>query len=106
MLGEAQLNAGRFADARTSADSVLASAREIVAQRPPGSRDRVDLVEALILAGEASAATRNPARAEVCCSKPAKRQKKSLDPGTHEVESARCYRRSPRDLHHLAFSSP
>ena len=60
-LGEAQLKAGRLAEARGSADSALAANREIAAQSP---EDRVGLVEALILEGKASAATGNPVRAE------------------------------------------
>ena len=59
-LAEAQLNAGRLAEARSSADLVLAASREL-AQTPD---HRSDLVEALILAGKASAATRDLARAE------------------------------------------
>jgi serine/threonine protein kinase/tetratricopeptide (TPR) repeat protein len=59
-LGEAQLKAGRSAEARNSADSALAALREL-AQTPS---NRTNLVEALVLAGRASAATGSPARAE------------------------------------------
>jgi serine/threonine protein kinase len=59
-LGEAQLNAGRLAEARSSADLALAASRGL-AQTPD---ERSELVEALILAGKASAATRDLARAE------------------------------------------
>ena len=59
-LGEAQLNAGRLAEARSSADLVLAASREL-AQTPDG---RSGLVEALILAGKTSAATRDLEHAE------------------------------------------
>ncbi|MGB2602766.1 MAG: hypothetical protein WBC78_04185, partial [Candidatus Sulfotelmatobacter sp.] len=59
-LGEAQLNAGQLAEARSTADLALAAGRE-QGQTPD---DRSDLVEALILAGNASAATRDQARAE------------------------------------------
>jgi len=59
-LGEAQLNAGRLAEARNSADLALAASREL-AQTPD---DRSNLVEALLLAGKASAATRDLAHAE------------------------------------------
>jgi serine/threonine protein kinase len=59
-LGEAQLNAGRLAEARSSADLALATSREL-AQNPD---ERSNLVRALILAGNTSAATRNLARAE------------------------------------------
>jgi serine/threonine protein kinase len=60
-LGEAQLKGGRVAEARGSAESALVANREIVSQSP---EDRVGMVEALILAGKASAATGNPVRAE------------------------------------------
>jgi eukaryotic-like serine/threonine-protein kinase len=60
VLGVAQLKAGRSAEARSTADLALAARREMN-QTPD---DRVNLVEALILAGKASAATRDPARAE------------------------------------------
>jgi tetratricopeptide (TPR) repeat protein len=60
VLGVAQLKAGRSAEARSSADLALAARREMN-QTPD---DRVNLVEALILAGKASAATRDLARAE------------------------------------------
>jgi serine/threonine protein kinase len=59
-LGEAQLNAGQLAEARSSADLALAASREL-AQTPD---DYGNLVEALILAGKTSAATGDPARAE------------------------------------------
>src|SRR5580698_153836 len=59
-LGEAQLNAGRLAEARSSADLALAASREL-AQTPD---TRSGLVEALILAGKTSAATRDLAHAE------------------------------------------
>ena len=59
-LGEAQLNAGRLAEARSSADLALTASREL-AQTPD---DRGNLVEALLLAGKASAATRDLAHAE------------------------------------------
>lgn len=59
-LGEAQLNAGRLMEARSSADLALAASREF-AQIPD---ERLEIVEALILSGNASAATRDPARAE------------------------------------------
>ena len=60
VLGVAQLKAGRLAEARSSADLALAARREMN-QTPD---DRVNLVQALILAGKASAATRDQARAE------------------------------------------
>jgi eukaryotic-like serine/threonine-protein kinase len=60
ILGEAQLKAGRSAEARSSADLALGASREMN-QTPD---DRVNLVEALIFAGDASAATRDLARAE------------------------------------------
>jgi tetratricopeptide (TPR) repeat protein len=60
-LGAAQLNAGRLAEARSSADSALAAMREIEAQSP---EDRTKVVQALILAGRTSAASRDPLRAE------------------------------------------
>ena len=63
-LGEAQLKAGRLREARSSADAALAAIREIMAQIPPGSADRGDLVEALMVAAKTSAATGNPTRAE------------------------------------------
>ena len=63
-LGEAQLKAGRLKEARSSADAALAATREILAQRPPGSEAREDLVEALLVAAKTSAATGNPTRAE------------------------------------------
>ena len=59
-LGAAQLNAGRVAEARSSADLALAASREL-AQTPD---TRSGLVEALILAGKTSAATRDLAHAE------------------------------------------
>ncbi len=59
-LGEAQLKAGRSAEARGSADLALAASRQM-SQAP---NDRANLVEALILAGNASAATRDLTRAE------------------------------------------
>jgi tetratricopeptide (TPR) repeat protein len=63
-LGEAQLKAGRLEEARSSADAALAASREIVAQSPPGSQDRVDLVQVLMVAAKTSVATGNPTRAE------------------------------------------
>jgi eukaryotic-like serine/threonine-protein kinase len=60
-LGDAQLKAGQFAGARNSADSALASLREVAAQNPD---DHEGLLRALILAGRASAATGDMARAE------------------------------------------
>jgi len=60
-LGQAQQKGGQQAEARGSADSALAANREIVRQSP---EDRTFMVEALILAAKASAATGNPARAE------------------------------------------
>jgi serine/threonine protein kinase len=59
-LGEAQLKAGRVAEARSSADLALAASREF-AQTPD---ERIGLVEALILAGRTNTAAGNPARAE------------------------------------------
>jgi tetratricopeptide (TPR) repeat protein len=59
-LGEAQFKAGRFAEARSSADLALAASRAF-AQIPD---EHLEIVEALILSGNASAATRDPARAE------------------------------------------
>ncbi|HXP40519.1 MAG TPA: hypothetical protein VN833_09615, partial [Candidatus Acidoferrales bacterium] len=59
-LGAAQLNAGRVAEARSSADLALAASREL-AQTPD---TRSGLVEALILAGKTSAATRDLEHAE------------------------------------------
>jgi eukaryotic-like serine/threonine-protein kinase len=59
-LGEAQLNAGRLAEARSSAELALPAEREI-AHSP---RHREDLLEVLILAGKASAAVQDVARAE------------------------------------------
>ena len=59
-LGAAQLNAGRLAEARSSADLALAAGRELA--QTPDERD--NLVDALILAGETSAATRDLARAQ------------------------------------------
>jgi tetratricopeptide (TPR) repeat protein len=63
-LAEAQLKAGRLKEARSSADAALAASRENVAQSPPGSEDREDLVEALMAAARTSAATGNLTRAE------------------------------------------
>jgi eukaryotic-like serine/threonine-protein kinase len=60
-LGGAQLAAGRLAEARSSADSALAAMREIQAQSP---EDRTKVVQALILAGRTSAASRDLLRAE------------------------------------------
>jgi serine/threonine protein kinase/tetratricopeptide (TPR) repeat protein len=60
ILGEAQLKAGRVAEARSSADVALLAIREI-AQNP---NDRTNLVQALILAGRTNDAAGNPARAE------------------------------------------
>jgi len=60
ILGEAQLKAGRSAEARSSADLALLASREI-AQTP---NDRANLVMALILEGKVSAAARDVARAE------------------------------------------
>jgi len=63
LLGEAQLKIGRLQEARGSGDAALAAFREIVAENPnPGYR--ADLVETLILVGETSASTHNPAPAE------------------------------------------
>jgi tetratricopeptide (TPR) repeat protein len=59
-LAEAQLNAGRLAEARSTADLALVTSREL-AQTPD---ERSNLVEALILAGKTRAATRDLARAE------------------------------------------
>jgi tetratricopeptide (TPR) repeat protein len=59
-LGQSQLNAGQLAEARSSADLALAASREI-AQTPD---DRSNLVDALVLAGKTSAATRDLVRAE------------------------------------------
>ncbi len=60
-LGEAQLKAGRMAEARSSADSALAATREIAAQSPD---DRNNVVRALILAGKTNVAAGNLAPAE------------------------------------------
>ncbi len=59
-LGEAQLKAGRVAEARSSADSALAANREI-AQLP---EEHTEVVESLILAARTNAASGNVARAE------------------------------------------
>ncbi len=59
-LGEVQLNTGRLAEARSSADLALAVTREL-AQSPD---ERTSLVLALILAGKTSAATRDLEHAE------------------------------------------
>jgi serine/threonine protein kinase len=59
-LAEAQLNAGQLAEARSSADLALATSREL-AQTPD---DNGNLVNALILAGNTHAATRDVANAE------------------------------------------
>jgi len=59
-LGEAQLRAGQLTQARNTADLALASSRQLAQT----SDERADLGEALILAGNASAATRDPGRAE------------------------------------------
>ena len=63
-LGEAQLKAGRSVEARDSAEAALTAFREITAQNPQDSPDRAELVQALILAGETTAATGSFARAE------------------------------------------
>jgi serine/threonine protein kinase len=60
-LGGAQLQAGRLAQARSSADSALAAMREIGAQNPD---DRNNVVQAMILAGRANAASGNLPGAE------------------------------------------
>jgi serine/threonine protein kinase len=59
-LGEAQLNAGRLAEARSSADLALASSRELA----QSTTERGNLVESLILSGKTSAATRDLAHAQ------------------------------------------
>jgi tetratricopeptide (TPR) repeat protein len=59
-LGEAQLNAGRLEEARSSADLALASSRELA----QSTNERGNLVESLILAGKTSAATRDLAHAQ------------------------------------------
>jgi serine/threonine protein kinase len=59
-LGEAQLKAGRLAEARSSADLALGAIRKIA----QGTEDRMNLVAALILAGRTNAAAGNPAHAE------------------------------------------
>ena len=63
LLGEAQLKAGGLEESLSSSNSALTAFREIVGQSPDPD-ERTDLVEALILAGESSAATGNPARGE------------------------------------------
>lgn len=64
LLGEAQLKAGQVTAARRSAESALAAWREIAAKSARGSEDRVELVHTLILAGEASIAASDLARAQ------------------------------------------
>jgi eukaryotic-like serine/threonine-protein kinase len=59
-LGEAQLNAGRLAEARSSADLALASSRDLA----QSTIERGNLVESLILSGKTSAATRDLAHAQ------------------------------------------
>jgi serine/threonine protein kinase len=59
-LGEAQLNAGRLAEARSSADLALASSRELA----QSTTERGNLVESLILSGKTSAAIRDLAHAQ------------------------------------------
>ena len=63
-LGEAQLKAGLLAQARNTADSALAAERELVAKSEPGSQDRVELVQTLIVAGQATSLIGNEGRAE------------------------------------------
>jgi serine/threonine protein kinase len=63
-LGEAQLKAGRVTDAYSLAESALTAQRGISAKSASGSEDRVELVHALILAGQANAVSGNLSRAE------------------------------------------
>lgn len=64
LLGEAQLKAGQVTEALRTAESTLAARRKLEAQSAPDSRDPVERVHTLILAGEANAATKNFVRAE------------------------------------------
>ena len=63
-LGEAQLKTGQIAEARRSADSALEAAREMFGKSAPGTSERSELVQALILAAQSKAAGRDPASAE------------------------------------------
>jgi tetratricopeptide (TPR) repeat protein/predicted Ser/Thr protein kinase len=63
-LGEAQLKAGQIAEARRSADSALETAREIFGKSAPGTSERSELVQAMILVAQANAAGRDTASAE------------------------------------------
>lgn len=60
-LGEAQLKAGRLAEAQSSANSALGAIRDLAAQNPD---DRNNVVHALILSGRTRAAAGNPEQAE------------------------------------------
>ena len=62
-LGEAQLKGGQVAEARRSAEAALQAQRQVGSKSPPGSEDRVQLVQSLILAGETSAAAQDFATA-------------------------------------------
>jgi hypothetical protein len=63
-LGEAQLKAGETVAARRSAESALDTERAISGRSAPGTSDRADLVQALILAAQVTAAERDSASAE------------------------------------------
>ena len=63
-LARAQLQAGRHAEALRTAESALAARRKIAAGSAPGSNDRVELVQTLIVAGQAGAAAGDAARGE------------------------------------------
>ena len=63
-LGEAQLKVGERAEARRSAEFALNAQRAISVKSAPGTSDRADLVQALILAARAKATGRDSASAE------------------------------------------
>jgi len=63
-LGEAQLKAGQIAEARRSADSTLKAVDEVFGKSAPGTNDRSEVVQALILAAQTKAAGKDPASAE------------------------------------------
>jgi tetratricopeptide (TPR) repeat protein/predicted Ser/Thr protein kinase len=63
-LGEAQLTAGEIAEARRSAESALDAQRASSGRSAPGTSDRADLVQALILAAQTKASERDSASAE------------------------------------------
>ena len=98
-LGEAQLKAGRLEEARSSADAALAASREIVAQSPPGSQDRVDLVAGPDGCGQdqrrhwKSSTRRKPA------ARGARRgETDRTHPGTYQLDPARQLRGGSREL--------